>query len=405
MKLKITKGNIKEHITVPASKSWANRYLILAAISKEPTTVKNCPDSTDVEAMIKSFLHIGLKVARSGADVIVSNSFPECESETVGSVIELESGDGGTTNRFLLPLLSRGMKDYIIKTSFEFLQRPKKEFVDIFQKYGMNLESGGDQFWLKVYGGHKFNSSKIHVDCSKSTQFISGLMLAYADMPIEFVAENLKSSESYYEMTKRSIVEFKSGSTEFITPVDFSSLSYPLVFSIDQQEINFTNCMSVDKFQADSFLIEFLKHKGVHFDFCKDGLFVKSKNFNKSPFKLSCRGFPDLVPSLVFLMCLCEGESQLMELEVLTYKESDRFNEMVKILLAAGVPHKVDHESFSLSINGPVSKINNANFDLPPDHRMVMLASMLVKRFGEGSVNQASHVKKSYPNFFKDFDV
>ena len=172
MKLEITKGPIEKCIRAPASKSWANRYLILAAIAKKPVTIKNCPESSDVLSMISAFKTIGLIIEQNKSDVTVVNSFPQCEECTKQDVIEINSGDGGTTNRFLLALLSKGRKDYVIRANVDFISRPKKELLDVFTAYGLKLEEGHDDFWFKVFGNYHFNSSEVKVDCSKSTQFI-----------------------------------------------------------------------------------------------------------------------------------------------------------------------------------------------------------------------------------------
>ena len=148
-----------------------------------------------------------------------------------------------------------------------------------------------------------------------------------------------------------------------------------------------------------------MKKKGVNFIFNDRGLKVSSEKFDSLPFEISCGEFPDLVPSLVFLMCLCNGKSTLRNLEVLTYKESDRFYEIINILKSFDIPHEFDPKKFTLSIIGPVNFHINKDVNLPPDHRMIMLASMLLKKFGAGEINNYEHVVKSYSNFFKDFKV
>ena len=75
-----------------------------------PVTVFNCSDSSDVTSMLSVFKKIGLEIKKNGSDVTVVNSFPDCEKKINSEVIEIQTGDGGTTNRFLLPLLSVGKK-------------------------------------------------------------------------------------------------------------------------------------------------------------------------------------------------------------------------------------------------------------------------------------------------------
>ena len=50
----ISPGKFKESIKVPYSKSYANRLLILGALSKEVVTIKNIAMSTDVKPCLNA---------------------------------------------------------------------------------------------------------------------------------------------------------------------------------------------------------------------------------------------------------------------------------------------------------------------------------------------------------------
>ncbi|TNF00199.1 MAG: hypothetical protein EP326_06820, partial [Deltaproteobacteria bacterium] len=108
--IEIHQGLSNISINVPTSKSHANRMLVLASISKNPVTIHNLPKSTDVQTMLRCLQDIGLKLKISEESVDVLNSFPECEKGE--DIVSLLTGDGGTTNRFLMPLLARGKKKY-----------------------------------------------------------------------------------------------------------------------------------------------------------------------------------------------------------------------------------------------------------------------------------------------------
>ena len=120
---KVTKGSIAGAITVPSSKSHANRALILAAISSHDVLLTNIPPSTDVLTMLDCFNKIGLKVEKNKYGIKIIGSFPECET-SIDSPLVLETGDGGTTNRFLIPLLALGKREYIIQPFGHMKKRP-----------------------------------------------------------------------------------------------------------------------------------------------------------------------------------------------------------------------------------------------------------------------------------------
>jgi len=59
---KVEAGSMNKEIEVPTSKSFANRLLILAAISKSEITLNNLPLSSDVEIMIECLKKLGLQI-------------------------------------------------------------------------------------------------------------------------------------------------------------------------------------------------------------------------------------------------------------------------------------------------------------------------------------------------------
>ena len=404
MKLKITKGLIQSTITAPCSKSWANRFLMIAATSRGATRVYNVPRSTDVENLLNAFSMIGLSVERSGDDVVINNSFPECELLAEEETLEIHTGDGGTTNRFLLCLLSRGKKRYQLITSKEFRERPSDTLFSVLSEIGSDITIG-ENFWAEIRGNRKkIKKQTVEVDCSQSTQFLSGLLLSYESTELIFKPIKLGSSKMYLEMTKKAL-EINSSGEALVTPVDFSSISYPVAFISDGGKLKIDNCFEQDAYQADSILFNILKDKGVRFLFTKKGLQIDAKDFDYKPLQLSCSDFPDLVPTLVFLACLCHGKSVFTDLEVLKYKESNRFKEIYTILSKLGVTFNFSERDHSIEVIGPLVTIKQTSIKLPPDHRMVMLAAMIMKKFGQGEIDQIEHVKKSYPNFIGDFKL
>ena len=124
-------GSFSKNILIPTSKSYANRILILASLCPSVVTIENLPESTDVSNLINCLEKIGIKFLKEPQGTLkVLNSFPECEVDSDLDTIYLETGDGGTTNRFILPFLARGKKKYILKPQGKMRTRPMKELID-----------------------------------------------------------------------------------------------------------------------------------------------------------------------------------------------------------------------------------------------------------------------------------
>jgi 3-phosphoshikimate 1-carboxyvinyltransferase len=394
---KVEVGPFKKTITIPTSKSHANRILILAALCKEEVIIKNLPSSSDVSIMIACLKKIGLMVEEKANEVRISNSFPACEKR--GDIIRLDTGDGGTTNRFLWGLLARGKNKYLIEADAGFKKRPQDDLLDALKILGVKILDEKD-CWFSLQGpmtGEK--QASLEVDCAKSTQFASSLLMATYDIPITVKEKNLETSELYLAMTKDYIEKIKKGERSFTIPVDFSSASYPLALAALTGEVTIKNALALDPYQADGELVTLLKKMGAKVELSSEGLHVGKTKLNA--ISIDAKSFPDLVPTLMFLCSYAEGESKISNVKVLRHKESDRLEEMFKILRLFKVSFSYDEKIDLLKIMGSSDLVEFVHHEPFPDHRMIMVTYLFMRKNSGGVVYNSSHVKKSFPDFFE----
>jgi 3-phosphoshikimate 1-carboxyvinyltransferase len=394
---KVSPGPFHKTIRVPTSKSYANRLLILAALSEGETLVEDVPDSTDVLWMLKALERVGLQIKRQKHDVVISGCFPTCETSG-DEIIEIETGDGGTTNRFLAPFLAKGKRTYRLLPSGPMQTRPMNDLVLALRDLGVRVRSD-DQVWLEVQGPLRPKTS-ISCPSGTSTQFASGLLLALADTGVDVVAENLKASEAYWLLTKKLVQDFRAGCVNFRVPVDMSSLSYPLALALVSGEVTVSNCSGNDIYQADGAFLEIIKKMGGQVVF-EAGQLKVLKAETLAPIDLDCSGHPDLVPTLCYVCAYADGTSVLRNLEVLRHKESDRIEECLKLLALFGVEARV-LEGDHLQIVGPMAKASAVDYLPPKDHRLVMTSYLFMRTNSGGVLFDSHHADKSYPSFFKD---
>ncbi len=407
-KVIVKPGHFSKSILIPTSKSYANRILILASLSPSVVTIEGLPESTDVSNLINCLEKVGIKFLKGPMGTVkVLNSFPECENNNDSDTIYLETGDGGTTNRFILPFLARGRKQYVLKPQGKMRIRPMEELINSLTLLGADItekESSGG-FDIEVKGPLDFNERKLSIDCERSTQFASALAMSLWDFEeFEFELLNLKSSKSYYEMTLGLIKELRLGKSSFCVPVDFSSLSYPLALGAVTGEVFIENCSSLDIFQADACFISILKKMGADLYWEEGGGLKLRVAESLKPLNYDCSDCPDLVPTLAFLCSYVDGVSCLTNIKVLRHKESDRVFEIERLFKAFGIDYSYNNELDRLEIRGEkLSKEHLRKFlrhDPPEDHRMVMVSYLFMKMNNGGEVTNASHVRKSFPNFF-----
>lgn len=389
---KVTASSLDKEMTVPTSKSYANRILILAALNPHDVCIDHLPESTDVLNMLKVFEKIGLVVERHGASTWIRGSFPACEQIEKDHKIIVTTGDGGTTTRFLIPFLALGSKIYQIEPEGGMRDRPMDEMLLGLEALAVKTRFRSHGVWLEVQGPLD-KTAKLTVDCKRSTQFASAFVLVCGAERVSF--KNLQSSEAYLQMSLKCVE--RAAQTHWLVPVDYSSVSYPLALAAVTGRVKIKNCLAPDELQADSVFLEILEEVGAKVEW-SDGLIV-TKSSKLNSFTRDCSQCPDLVPTLAYLACFSHGESVLSGLDVLQYKESDRLVEISKILEAFGVEHT--KTSTSLKIVGGTAQRESLKYHPPADHRMIMMVYLMMRTLSGGELDQVHHVNKSFPNFFE----
>jgi 3-phosphoshikimate 1-carboxyvinyltransferase len=400
------KTTFQKKISLPASKSHANRALIVGALRGGDFKIHNLPDSTDVLNLVSCLREIGLEIIQDHSTFTFKNSFPQCESKTSFDIIDLYTGDGGTTNRFLLALLARGKKSYQLFPSEKMSERPIDDLLEPLKSLAVKITTSynKNEPWITIRGpATMINTSRVAIDCHKSTQFASAMMLAFSTLPLTLDFKNLDASATYLELTEYVLKETLN-SNSYTIPVDFSSLSYPAALAAVCGDLVVSNCFKKDTFQPDSFFIDFLEQVGAVVSWSPEGLKI-SKGQLLKPFSLSIKNFPDLFPTLVYLAAHCEGVSELSELEILRYKESDRLAEMLKVLDAFKVKYEFNQELNILTIHGQTdTKYAFAEIHPPRDHRIVMASYLFMRTNLGGDLYEANCVEKSFPRFFSQLE-
>lgn len=400
--IQITSSKLPAVVDCPTSKSAANRALIVGSLIQESIIVNDLPFADDVQDLLLILKDIGIDLSYSPdkKTVVINNSFPECEKDSVTPMI-LSGSEGGTTIRFLIPFLALGKNEYKIPMKGKLSERPFSEILDLVESLG-GMACIEDTI-LKIKGPIKL-PKQISVDCSETTQFFSAFCLLRAKYHIEVNAKNLSFSEKYIELTNSIINEVKEKRV-FSVPVDFSSLGYFIAFSVVNQNLRISNVKKIDHHQADAKFLDLLQLLNIKFSVgSQNGLEIfKPKDYDG--FSVNGSDYIDLVPTLIFLASFAKTESQFFGLKPLRFKECDRLEEMMKILTFFKVDFSYHRENESLIVY-PVKEINkqkDSNLETAFDHRMVMVGSLFLKAFGGGVISPKAAVSKSFPEFFDYF--
>ena len=384
-------------ITIPTSKSRANRMLFLAAITPGKIVLSNVPESSDVMDMIYSLKAIGLQIDIEKHQVTINNSFPECENDSNEKIVRVECGYGGTSTRFLAALLTLGSKTYHLEPSGHMRSRPMQEMIKPLQQLGVHVELNTENTWLEIQGPVTNKLETIDVDTSRSTQFASAIAMTMSLWGGDANPIEMSASEDYFKMTADCIT--KARQSNWVIPIDFSSLSYPIALAALKGKVEILNYTGRDHLQPDSIFIDILKEMGAHISESESSLIVTKAEKLKG-WSGDCSGFPDLVPTLCFVNSFAKESASLNKLEVLKHKECDRFEEMKTILNLFERAFQATKDSITTELTTIMAPF--VKYHAPDDHRMIMVAALFMKMLGGGEIHNWQHIKKSYPYFFED---
>ena len=111
----------------------------------------------------------------------------------------------------------------------------------------------------------------------------------------------------------------------------------------------------------------------------------------------------DLVPTLMLLASFIPFESTIRNIKTLEHKESNRLDEMRKILDKVGVSYSYSSKKDEMLLIGEKKYSNLVEIKTADDHRMIMVAALFLKLLGGGALTPHTGVKKSFKDFFNVF--
>ena len=180
-------------IRVPGSKSVTNRALIIAALAQGHSRILNPLFSDDSFWLMNALVRLGIGVSADGerGEIYISGQSGEIHA----SGVDLFVGNAGTVARFLPPVLALGRGPYTVDGVPRMRERPVEDLVDAMRQLGAAVEYVGEvaKFPLTIKGGG-IPGGEARVSASKSSQFISGLLMAspYAETPVTLHPEGRK---------------------------------------------------------------------------------------------------------------------------------------------------------------------------------------------------------------------
>ena len=418
-------------LTIPGSKSVTNRALILAALADSPTRLIRPLSSRDTDLMVAALRSLGTGIE-------LSEEVWEVTPAPLYGPASVDVGNAGTVMRFMLPVaaLAKGLVNF--DGDARSHERPVGPLIKALEDLGVTIDHKNKySLPLLINGAGSIQGGEVEVDASKSSQFLSALLLAGPKMreglKVINVGETLPSLP-HIEMTIAMLREFgaevKVGKEsdkdywqispggligkELIIEPDLSNaapfMAAPIICGGEVIIRDWPRSTT----QPGDRLREIFTSMGGRIEFVEEGLRISGTG-KISGVDIDLRNEGELTPSIAALAALADSPSHLRGIGHLRLHETDRLTALaneIGALIASGGGEVIE-ESDSLIIKPAIANSAIANsaiansaignskhlFHTYEDHRLATAGAILGLAIENVTVENIETTRKTLPDF------
>ncbi len=454
----------EDPLSMPVSKSFAQRAIIAAALAEGTSHLRNYTPCDDNEAALQVARNLGAEVELNDNELIIKGI-----SAQLGSLnlLDLHVGESGLLTRMMIPVMAQLCANPVTFTGEKtLLGRPLTGAREIMDALGAGIASvdnadGGAvvadghasvenegaavRVPLKVTG--PLNAGRAEISGKHGSQLISGLLMAlpFAEKNSSLIVHEPKSIPYMFitlEVLKKFGIKTGNemlGGRDFLESDGDWSLCTEMVFKIKGGQkykaadidlegdwsaaANFLVAGAVfgkaeiqgldtTSLQADLSIMDILMDAGAslsQLDGDRGNITVQRAPLKA--FSVDASNCPDLFPIISVLAAFCQGTSRLAGVGRLANKESDRAKAILEMLGQMGVKAAVEGDEMVIEGHSLAQRLlagsllKGGRYTSHHDHRMVM--ALKVAALGADSpidIDDEQCVAKSFPEFHQTFD-
>lgn len=398
-------------VQVPASKSVMQRACAAALLYTGETVLHNPGYCHDDKAALEVIQQLGAQVQKSGKALSLRSKGVHPISHRI------HCGESGLGIRMFTPIAALSNQPIVLDGGGSLASRPLSFFDEVLPQVGVAITSNKGRLPLAIQG--PLQPASISVDGALSSQFLTGLLFAYAAAGatgVSLVVRNL-TSKPYIDITLQVLEHFgwrvehrnyeefffweHRGAQPLGTPLeytvegDWSSAALLLVGGAIAGSVTVAG-VQMHSVQADKAILHALHACGAQLVVERDT--VTARHAPLHAFHFNATDCPDLFPPLVALAAYCTGVSTLRGVHRLAHKESNRAVALQEEFGKMGVEITVKGDVMSI-IGG--ASIRGARVHSHNDHRIAMACAIAsTKADGDTFIDDAQAVNKSYPDFY-----
>ncbi len=407
----VRRALVDKRVRVPASKSVANRELVLAAVAHGRSRLDLGPldPGADVHAMATALGAMGYAVRWDGSSVTVDGA-----GETQPSIdASVDAHEAGTVARFGSAVAALGPREVRIDGAPGLRARPIASLVAALRTLGANVE--GTALPLTIRG--PLIGGAVDVPGHESSQFASALLLVAARMRegvrmrivgslvsapfVDLTAAALASRGVRVERpTLRDFVvapqRVKARSLEI--PGDVTAATYPAAAAaILGGWVTITNARARVEpgGQGDARFFELIEEMGCVVSRGGNSVTVR-RSGQLQGLVANVMDCSDTFPTLAVIATQAQTPTELTGIAHTRAQESDRV-----AAVAAGIAALGGHaQAFRDAIRIEPAPLHDGIVDAAGDHRIAMAFSVLGLQVPGVAIKGWSAVEKTFPDFY-----
>jgi len=400
-------------ITVPGSKSYTHRALVVSSLADGESVLMSGLRCEDTEHTAQALIRFGAEVFWESDRVRVAGRGGKFKATDE----RIDVGNSGSSMRFLTALSALKGGVTLLDGSERMRKRPIGELLNGLGNLGVKAYSEkGDGYPPVIVESQGLKGGKARLRGKESSQFLSSLLMVapYAQGDVRIEITGPLASKPYVDITRDVMSAFgvkienkrhnsfsiKAGQRylpqEYQIEGDASSASYFFsAAAICKGKVKVKN-LNPNTLQGDIGFVQIVERMGCRVT--RGGDWIEVQGGELHGVEMDMSEMPDLVPTLAVTAAFASNKTVIQNIGHLHFKESDRIHAVTVELGKMGI--RVNEGEDWLEVEG--GKPHGAKIETYGDHRLAMsfavagLATPGMKIRGEECVN------KSFSGFWEE---
>lgn len=430
-------------VEVPGSKSMTNRALLLAALSAQTVEVEGVLFSDDSRHFLSSLESLGftLNIEEKEKKVTVAG----CNGRIPKKEAEIHVGSAGTAARFLTAMLGFSDGVYTIQASEQMKKRPMKPLFDLLTGVGAKITYLEQEGFLPVRitgraykkvvsenerktgaenvtaGKTKHPALSLDLDISKSTQFLSALLLispmVKQGLHIHITSE--KTDGSYIRITRKMMEEFgvkvsfdgrdyevkpqaAYQKRHYVVEPDMSAACYFYAAAAVTDGQALVKHVHMDNTQGDLKFLDVLEQMGCAVTDTAEGIAVTGPADGRlKGIAVDMNDFSDQALTLAAIAPFAESDVRIENIGHIRGQESDRIHAIVTELARIGIGCEEEADAVTIHPGVP----HAGTIETYEDHRVAMAFSVIGLLTDGIQIDNPGCCGKTFEEYFEVLDA